>query len=86
MLLIAAINYYFLQLAESSVLDEDYENAARIDVAAQRAAWVGSGKNEAQDWDDATVMAMPYKRNVYLAGDVKILGSMTNFQFIVTLA
>lgn len=86
MLLIAAINYYFLQLAESSVLDEDYENAARIDVEAQRAAWVGSGKSEAQDWDDATVMAMPYKRNVYLAGDVKILGSMTNFQFIVTLA
>lgn len=86
MLLIAAINYYFDQLAQEDILDEDHENKSEIDVATQRAAWVGSGKSEAADWDDATVMANPYKRNVYLQGDIKILGSMENLAFVVTLA
>ena len=27
----------------------------------------------------------PFKRNVYLSGDVKILGSMVNLEFVVTL-
>lgn len=86
MLLIAAINYYFNQLAQEDILDEDHDNTAAIDVEAQRAAWVGSGKSEAADWDDATVMANPYKRNVYLTGDIKILGSMENLAFVVALA
>lgn len=85
MLFIAAINYYFEGL-EDTVLDGEYNNAASIDVEAQRAAWVGSGKEEAQDWDDATVRAMAFKRDLYLKGDVKILGSMVNLSFGVTLA
>lgn len=85
MLFIAAINYYFEGL-EDTVLDSEYANAASIDVEAQRAAWVGSGKSEAADWDDATVRAMAFKRDLYLKGDVKILGSMVNLSFGVTLA
>ena len=54
-------------------------------MAAQRSAWVGSGKSEAESWDDATVRSNPFKRNVYLSGDVKILGSMVNLEFVVTL-
>ena len=46
---------------------------------------MGSGKAEAADWDDATVRSNPFKRNVYLAGDVKILGSMVNLEFVVSL-
>ncbi len=85
MLFIAAINYYFEGL-EDTVLDGEYANAASIDVEAQRAAWAGSGKEEAADWDDATVRAMAFKRDLYLKGDVKILGSMVNLSFGVTLA
>ena len=86
MLFISAINYYFFQLAQSNVLDPEHDNHAEIDVTAQRAAWVGSGKAEAAEWDDAKVRANAFKRNLYFAGDVKILGSMVNFDFRVTLA
>lgn len=86
MMFIAALNSsYFTQLAAENILDPDYTNAASIDVAAQRNAWVASGKAEAADWDDDTVKATPYKRTVYLAGNVKILGSMTDLIFPINL-
>ena len=86
MLFIASLNSsYFRQLAQENILDPDYANAASIDVEAQRAAWVASDKAEAADWDDDTVKATPYKRTVYLAGNVKILGSMTDLIFPINL-
>lgn len=86
MMFIAALNSsYFAQLAAENILDPDYTNAASIDVAAQRNAWVASGKSEAADWDDDTVKATPFKRTVYLAGNVKILGSMTDLIFPINL-
>ena len=86
MMFIAALNSsYFAQLAAENILDPDYTNAASIDVAAQRNAWVASGKAEAADWDDDTVKATPFKRTVYLAGNVKILGSMTDLIFPINL-
>lgn len=86
MMFIAALNSsYFAQLAAENILDPDYTNTASIDVAAQRNAWVASGKSEAADWDDDTVKATPFKRTVYLAGNVKILGSMTNLIFPINL-
>ena len=54
-------------------------------MTAQRNAWMGTGKAEAADWDDATVRATPFKRTVYLAGDIQILGSMANLEFVVSL-
>ena len=86
MLFLSAVNYYFQQLAADEILDPEHDNSAEINVAAQRAAWVGSGKSEAAEWDDATVRSNTFKRTVYLAGDVKILGSMANLEFQVTLA
>lgn len=86
MLFIASLNAsYFRQLAQENILDPDYANAASIDVEAQRAAWVASGKAEAADWDDDKVKATPFKRTVYLAGNVKILGSMTDLIFPINL-
>lgn len=82
------MNYYFDTLAAAAgnyVLNPDHDNKAGIDVTAQRNAWIGSGKAEAADWDDATVMATPFKRMVYLAGDVQILGCMGGLEFAVTL-
>ena len=88
MLFISAVNYYFDTLASAAsnyVLNPDHDNKAGIDVTAQRNAWIGSGKAEAADWDDATVMATPFKRMVYLSGDVQILGCMGGLEFAVTL-
>lgn len=87
MLFIAALNNsYFRQLAQENILDPDYTNAAAIDVEAQRAAWLATGKSEAAEWDDDKVKAMPFKRTVYLSGDVKILGSMTDLIFSINIA
>lgn len=85
MLFISAINYYFDGLAADNILNPEHDNKADIDVAAQRNAWVGSGKAEAADWDDDTVRATPFKRTVFLTGDIHILGSMGGLQFVVTL-
>lgn len=87
MLFIAALNNsYFRQLAQENILDPDYTNAASIDVDEQRAAWLASGKAEAADWDEDKVKSMPFKRTVYLSGDVKILGSMTDLIFQINIA
>lgn len=86
MLFVAAVNEYFRELAEDGVLDPDYDNAAELDAATQRNAWIGAGKSEAAEWDDATVRANPFKRTVYLSGTVKILGSMADLEFVVSLA
>jgi hypothetical protein len=87
MLFIAALNNsYFRQLAQENILDPAYANAASIDVEAQRAAWMASGKTEAADWDDDKVRAMAFKRTVYLTASVKILGSMTDLILPINMA
>ena len=87
MLFIAALNNsYFRQLAQENILDPEYTNAASIDVEAQRAAWMASGKSEAADWDDDKVRAMAFKRTVYLTASVKILGSMTDLILPINMA
>ena len=85
MLFVSAVNYYFDGLSADNILNPDHGNAADIDVAAQRNAWVGSGKSEAADWDDDTVRDTPFKRTLFLAGDVQILGTMGNLEFGITL-
>lgn len=85
MLLLAAINGYFRDLGDENVLDPTYDNTAGVDVTSQRNAWIDSGKAEAAEWDDGKVISTPYKRTVFLGGDVKILGSMTDLRFVVAL-
>lgn len=88
MLFISAVNYYFDSLASENsgnVLNANHDNAADIDVESQRSAWIGSGKAEAAGWDDDTVRDTPFKRTVFLAGDIQILGSMSNLEFGITL-
>ena len=67
------------------MLNQNHDNRASINVTAQRNAWIGAGKAEAAEWDDATVMNTPFKRMIYLAGDIQILNSMGGLQFEITL-
>ncbi|MGE4272061.1 MAG: phage tail sheath C-terminal domain-containing protein [Desulfitobacterium sp.] len=83
-LFISAVNTYFSQLAEEDILDPDYVNFADVNVAAQRSAWALL-KPEAVEWDDVTVKNAAYKRTVFLAGDIKILGSMENLKFDISM-
>lgn len=86
MLFISAVSGYYKDLAKTDVLDAQYENTAYIDVESQRAAWVAAGKAEAATWDDATVRAMAFKKQLFLASDVKIVGSMGSMTMTVNLA
>ena len=68
------------------MLDREYDNVADIDVEAQRSAWLGTGKSEAAEWDDDKVKKMAFKRSVFIAANIKILGSMENLKFTVNMA
>lgn len=86
MLFLGSINASYLDSLESEdILDEEYDNNMSIDIEAQRNAWIATGKTEAADWDESTVRQRTFKRNVYLAGDVKVLGSMTNLKLVISL-
>lgn len=83
-LFISAVNTYFRALADSDILDPEYTNYSDVNITAQRAAWVAI-KPEATGWDDTKVKNTTYKRNVFLAGDIKILGAMENLKFNITM-
>lgn len=82
MILISAINTYISTLAgdDVEVLDNLYDNVSTIDVIAQRQAWEEVNP-EAKNWDDTKVKNMSFKRSVFIAGDIKILGAMENLKF-----
>lgn len=86
MLFVSAVNQYFIKLTTEQVLDKNYDNAAGIDIEAQRAAWIDNGTTEAEDWDDTKIKNMAYKNHMFLAGNVKILDAIENLQFGITMA
>ena len=86
MLFIAALGGYLRDLAAENILDPNYDNIVTVDTDAQRSAWLAAGKAEAAEWSDAKVREMTFKRDVYLAGDIKILGAMTNLIFTINMA
>ncbi|NRT32438.1 hypothetical protein BJV38_004977 [Clostridium beijerinckii] len=84
-LLISAINGYFSSLADEDILDSEYENKSDVNVETQRKAWIAVGKEEAKDWTDIQVRKNTFKRKVFLAANIKILGNMTDLDFDINL-
>ncbi|WP_061313882.1 phage tail sheath C-terminal domain-containing protein [Clostridium botulinum] len=85
-LFISAVNSsYFKELEENDILDSNYNNITEIDVTSQRKVWIASGKSEASTWNDAKIKNSTFKRDLYILADVKILGSMTNLKFVISL-
>jgi len=84
-LFIAAVNGYFKDLAKEEILDKNYANLAKVDIEAQRDAWLANGTSEAVDWDEITVKNNTFKRKVFLAGNVKILDAMEDLEFPITM-
>ena len=87
-LFISAVNGYFKKLAATGtdVLDSEYSNIGDINVEAQRAAWIASGKTEASNWTDLQVRHNTYKRSLFISANVKVLQSMVDLSFVVNLA
>lgn len=86
MLLIGAINSYFKALANDLLLDPNFENKTRVDIEKQRLANIPKyGDEEVATWDDDKVMEMTVGTNVFLAGNIKILNAMEDFDFEITM-
>lgn len=85
-LFITSVNAYFRQLMKEEVLDDSYDNHSYVDVEAQRLAWLGIGKAEAEDWDENKVQQMTFRTNVFLAGEAKISNAMEDLKFTIALA
>ena len=86
-LFVGDVNDYFDKLEKEEygqILEPTYDNKTEIDVAAQRLAWMDE-KSEAVDWDDTKVKNMPFHRNIYLLGDIKINGAMENMKFKINM-
>ncbi len=83
-LFISSVNSYLKMLADEDILDPEYKNYSDIDVVGQRNAWIAV-KSEASSWSNAQVRNTTFKRNVYLSGDIKILGAMENLKFNINM-
>lgn len=84
-LFISAVNSYFRALQGEDILDSEYDNVASVDVEAQRNAWLGIGKMEAESWNDITVKTNTFRSNIFLAGNVKILDGIEDLAFNISM-
>ena len=62
------------------------DNHAESDVEGQRTAWLNDGKEEAASWDDLTVKKNSFKKQMFLAGNIKILDAMEDMTFNIDIA
>lgn len=81
-LFITSVNSYFKGLATfpNEILDPNATNKADINVTAQRLAWEAIG-TDTSTWDDQVVKKTSFKKNVFLAGKIKIVDTMEDLDF-----
>ncbi len=82
---ISAVNTYFGLLEDMNILDKNFANKADVNVTAQRKAWINVNP-KAIDWDDTKIKNMAFKRQLFLAANIKELQSMTDLKFDISLA
>lgn len=83
-LFITSVNSYFTGLMADEILDPNAVNKATINVAKQRLAWESIG-TDTTDWDDQKVKEMSFKKNVFLAGNNKIVDAMEDLDFDIAM-
>ena len=82
-LFITAVNRYFRGL-EGDVLDPNGDNAAEVNVPAQRAAWEGA-EVDTSDMTDQEIKEKAFESNVYLKGNLKFADAMEDLKFEITI-
>lgn len=83
-LFITSVNAYFDRLAIDEILDPLNENRAEVNATAQRLAWESVG-TDTTGWTDQQVKEKSFKRNVFLAGNIKIVDAMEDLDFIIAI-
>jgi len=84
-LFISAVNGYFLGLSKEDILDPEFANECMVDVEAQRQAWIANGNEDAKNWNDNKVKKRTFKKQVFLEGQIKILDTMEDIKFKITM-
>lgn len=84
-LFISAVNTYLKDLAGEELLDPKYNNRCFVDVESQRQAWKAVKGDEVDSWTDEKVINTPFRNKIFLAGDVKLLESIENLKFGISL-
>ena len=85
-LFISSVNSYLRTLAREEILEPNYDNHAYVEVEAQRNAWLGIGKTEAEEWTDEKVKKMPFRTFAFIGGDIHIMDAMEDITFNIYLA
>lgn len=83
-LFITSVNAYFAGLSDDEILDPSAENKATVNVRAQRLAWEDIGI-DTSEWDEQKVKETSFKRNVFLAGKMKIVDAMEDLDFDIAI-
>lgn len=84
MMFISSINSYLKDLANSNILDNEYNNIAEVDVDSQKLALQSIGK-DVDSMSEQELKLTTFKRSVFLKGDIKILNCMENLEFNISL-
>lgn len=83
-LFIRSVNAYYDGLEGEEILDPNFDNRAEIDVRKQRLAWEGIGV-DTTDWDEQKVKEMAFKKNVFLASNVKIVDAIEDLDMEIAI-
>lgn len=71
-----------LEADDMQLLSPDHDNEVWIDVDAQRGAWENAGI-DTEDWDDDEVKRKSFRRNVYLAGSIKLVDTIEDLELFI---
>lgn len=82
---ISAISRYFERLEQEEILDPYFDNAVSVDIAAQRKAWLESGKTMVENWTDEEVKKRAFKKQVFLKGTIKLLDAVEDITFTINM-
>ncbi|UPW82727.1 phage tail sheath subtilisin-like domain-containing protein [Lysinibacillus sp. Ag94] len=83
-LFIRSVNAYYDGLEDEEILDPNFDNKSEINVRKQRLAWENIGV-DTTDWDDQKVKEMSFKRNVFLAGNIKIVDAIEDLDMDIAI-
>ncbi|QPQ30983.1 phage tail sheath subtilisin-like domain-containing protein [Lysinibacillus sp. JNUCC 51] len=83
-LFIQSVNVYYAGLGDQEILDPKFDNSAEVNVKKQRAAWEKIGV-DTSDWDEQKVKERTFKRNVFLAGKIKIVDAMEDLDLDIAI-
>ena len=78
----ASVNAYLKQLANSDILDRNYDNRAEVDVESQRLYLQGKGVN-VDEMDEQGIKEYNTDSKVFLKSNVKFVDAIEDLQFSV---